>query len=182
VGGGGLAAILTAVAAALSFNYFHTQPYLSFDVAARQDVISVVLLGAAGVVVGEFGSRATNRARRAARLASEREDVDATLAGLALGAPVDETWADVRSLLRTYGGIDSAAFVALGHEPPDTRQADALRTYAVPVTCGRDPVGHLHVVIGSVEFDREVGALVQRAAILLGIALRAAPEVPHRLG
>ena len=48
VAGGRVPGTITAIVAALAFNLFHTQPYLSLEVAARQDVISVGLLAVAG--------------------------------------------------------------------------------------------------------------------------------------
>lgn len=64
------AAIVTSVAAALAFNFFHTRPYYTLRIAARVDVLSVVLLVVVGLAVGALAellrrSRMEAAARRA---------------------------------------------------------------------------------------------------------------------
>jgi K+-sensing histidine kinase KdpD len=73
--GGRLAGVLTAVVGALAFNYFHTQPYLSFEVAVRADAISVVLLGLVGLAVGDIGGRLYDRTRQLRDAQDELRDV-----------------------------------------------------------------------------------------------------------
>ena len=65
---------------ALAFNYFHTQPLLSFAVAARQDAISVILLAVVGGIVGETAARATALRRRAAAERSTMQRFDRLIA------------------------------------------------------------------------------------------------------
>jgi K+-sensing histidine kinase KdpD len=62
--GGRVAGLLTAVVGALAFNFFHTQPYLTFEVAVREDVISVLLCGLVGLAVGEVGGQLHERTRQ----------------------------------------------------------------------------------------------------------------------
>ena len=52
--GGRVAGVVTAVVAGLSFNFFHTQPYLSLDIDSREDIITTLLLVLIGLVVGEL--------------------------------------------------------------------------------------------------------------------------------
>ncbi len=68
--GGRVAGVVTAVVAGLSFNFFHTQPYLSLDIDSREDLITTLLLVVIGLVVGELaqffeGERRRGRAHHA---------------------------------------------------------------------------------------------------------------------
>src|SRR5262245_12506281 len=54
--GGRMAGALTSVAAALSFDYFHTQPYYNLRISDREDVIAAVLLLVVGLAVGELAA------------------------------------------------------------------------------------------------------------------------------
>ena len=52
-----LAAFVSAVAAALSFDFFLTRPYYSFRISGHQDLITELLLLVVGVAVGELAAR-----------------------------------------------------------------------------------------------------------------------------
>jgi hypothetical protein len=65
-GGTGVGA-LAAVVSALSFDFFHTEPYLSLTINSQDDVETTVLLLAVGLLVGAMASRAS-RARASAAL------------------------------------------------------------------------------------------------------------------
>lgn len=71
VGGGREAGATAAVLAALSFDFFHTRPYLQLPVASGDDVETTVLLLAVGLVVGHVA--ATGRRARHSAEASTRE-------------------------------------------------------------------------------------------------------------
>jgi K+-sensing histidine kinase KdpD len=72
------AAVLAAASAALGFNLFHTQPYLSFRISSSDDVETAVLLLLVGLIVGELALRG-RRAR--ALFTQERRDL-ASIRGL----------------------------------------------------------------------------------------------------
>lgn len=55
--GGRRAGMATSVVAVLAFNFFHTRPYLSFDVDAEHDLLTLVLLLAAGGAASEVAHR-----------------------------------------------------------------------------------------------------------------------------
>jgi uncharacterized protein DUF4118 len=57
--GGRPAGVLAAVIAALSFDFFHTRPYLSLTISDPEDILSTVLLLAVALVVGGLSARAT---------------------------------------------------------------------------------------------------------------------------
>ncbi len=60
-----VAAFVSAVAAALSFDFFLTRPYNSFRISGHQDLITEVLLLVVGVAVGELAARGRNHRREA---------------------------------------------------------------------------------------------------------------------
>ena len=65
--GGRAAGVITALAAVVSFDFFHTQPYLSLTIDSRDDIETTILLLIAGVIVGTLassGRRARSRATR----------------------------------------------------------------------------------------------------------------------
>lgn len=79
--GGRLAGVITAVIGALAFNYFHTQPYLTLEVAVREDVISVALCAIVGLAIGDVGGRLYERTQQLRRARHELEEARAQLAG-----------------------------------------------------------------------------------------------------
>jgi hypothetical protein len=66
VTGGRAAGVVGAISAALSFDFFHTQPYGSLTINSADDVETTVLLVIVGLVVGEIAVRA-----RRSRVAAE---------------------------------------------------------------------------------------------------------------
>ncbi|MCU1379102.1 MAG: hypothetical protein JWN29_2085, partial [Acidimicrobiales bacterium] len=69
--GGRSAGMTGAVAATLSFDFWHTRPYYTLRISAREDMETAVLLLIGGLVVGQIGARA--RASRAAVEAGRSE-------------------------------------------------------------------------------------------------------------
>jgi hypothetical protein len=65
VGGGRGAGAAAAVSAALSFDFFHTRPYLQLRIASRDDIETTALLLVVGLLVGHVAARAS-RARSSA--------------------------------------------------------------------------------------------------------------------
>ena len=64
--GGRFAGVATALAAAASFDFFLTRPYLSLAIKSGEDVLTTVLLLAAGLAVGQLAASRID-ARRTAR-------------------------------------------------------------------------------------------------------------------
>jgi len=67
--GGRQAGVVAAVSSALSFDFFHTRPYLQLRIASGNDVETTVLLLAVGLAVGHLASR-ERRARAIAEASS----------------------------------------------------------------------------------------------------------------
>jgi K+-sensing histidine kinase KdpD len=73
-----IAGVLAAVSAALAFNLFHTEPYLSLRIASSDDIETAVLLLLVGLIVSELALRG-RKAR--ALVTQERQDL-ASIQGL----------------------------------------------------------------------------------------------------
>jgi K+-sensing histidine kinase KdpD len=56
--GGRRAGAVVAVVAGISFDFFHTKPYGSFTISDGQEIITMVLLMAVGMAIGEIAIRA----------------------------------------------------------------------------------------------------------------------------
>lgn len=56
--GGRLAGAVSALAAALSFDFFQTEPYHTLRISSRDDIETAILLLIAGLVVGQIAARA----------------------------------------------------------------------------------------------------------------------------
>jgi hypothetical protein len=97
--GGRLAGAITSVAAAIAFDFFHTQPYYSLRIDKREDVIAAGLLLVIGLSVGQLAAwGASNReaASQHAQSATRLEDVAAVVAA---GAPLEDVWPVVQRAL-----------------------------------------------------------------------------------
>jgi K+-sensing histidine kinase KdpD len=97
--GGRVAGVVTAIAAAASFDFFHTKPYYDLRIDKREDVIAAALLLVMGVAVGQlavarYGIR--RDARLSARGAAYLEDVETVVAA---GADLEGVWPVVRRAL-----------------------------------------------------------------------------------
>ena len=69
--GGRAAGVITALAAVASFDFFHTQPYLSMTIDSRDDVETTMLLLVAGVIVGTLASSGRSARHRAGSASAE---------------------------------------------------------------------------------------------------------------
>lgn len=69
--GGRAAGMVTAIAAMVSFDFFHTRPYLSFTISSRDDVETTVLLLIAAVFVGTLATWGRSARGRAGASSAE---------------------------------------------------------------------------------------------------------------
>ena len=72
--GGRLPALVTALMAAISLNFFLTEPYLSLNIDKPDDVIAFVALAGCGLIAAAFGTR-RERLSESARRATQELDV-----------------------------------------------------------------------------------------------------------
>ena len=106
--GGRAAALLTAVAAALSLNFFLTKPYLRLTIHSRDDIIAFAGLGACGLLAAALGSQ---RSRRARDLAAARRHLDllhATLGQVEVAGPVEPALGRVLNALKSAYPVAAA--------------------------------------------------------------------------
>jgi K+-sensing histidine kinase KdpD len=97
--GGRLAGVLTAIAAAFAFDYFHTQPFYNLRISDREDIITAVLLLVVGVAVGELAVRRAASRREVQMHAQGASRLEEVAAVVAAGANLDEAWPVVRHAL-----------------------------------------------------------------------------------
>jgi K+-sensing histidine kinase KdpD len=97
--GGRLAGALTSIAAALSFDYFHTQPYYNLRINDREDIITALLLLVVGVCVGELAVLRADSRREAQMHAKGAGRLEVVAEVVAAGADLDEVWPVVRQAL-----------------------------------------------------------------------------------
>ena len=122
--GGRIAGLATALAAALSFDYFHTVPYNTLRINSARDIETVVLLLLVGAVVGEL-------AQRRERHRSERVASDDLLAGVLVvghlvseGFPLDVVWNTVKTALVRGFDLRGCRYEPFGTEAPALPRID----------------------------------------------------------
>jgi Domain of unknown function (DUF4118) len=118
--GGRLAGGVTSIAAAISFDFFHTKPYYNLRINNREDAISAAVLLVMGVAVGQLAVMHAQSGRELqvhARGASHLENVAAVVAG---GADLDTVWPVVRRALVDQLGLAGARFETSPYATPYT--------------------------------------------------------------
>ena len=101
VGGGRSAGAAAAVSAAVSFNFFHTVPYLTLEIDSADDIETTLLLLAVGLAVGQLASyrrhpaptheSTSDEIRRIHRVATVGEPGRHTSADMIMAAQVELT-------------------------------------------------------------------------------------------
>jgi hypothetical protein len=197
--GGRLAGVTAAVVAALSFNFFHTQPYLTLRIRDQDDVITVVLLLVVGLVVGELALWRRRSRTEAVVQAAGAHRLETVVADVAADSPIEETWRKVQDALVSELGAQSARF-SPGAGAPDlpllTRSGRVVPSLSkwtgngfalpellcIPVVSGTGVLGHVEIE-GSP--GRGVSLDERRVAIALldafAIALQHSPDQASRL-
>ncbi len=108
--GGRLAGVTTSVAAALSFNFFHTQPYYSLRISDRYDVTTTILLAVVGLAVGEIAVLSHRHEVVADEHATGARHLERVAALVAAGAAQTEVWDAVRAGLVGELGLGACRF------------------------------------------------------------------------
>ena len=161
--GGRAAGLIAALSAALSYNWFFTTPYSTLRIDSLSQVVTVVLLFAAGLLASLGGSA---RRRAGTRV---REDEDAIRAlhaishAVATGERPDRVAAeqllvllDARAVQVVRDGGQRDRLVAAAGEPLGELDLEALPHLDEE---GRIPFGHLRSVGGTLVLPAE-GAVV----------------------
>jgi Domain of unknown function (DUF4118) len=116
--GGRLAGVVAAVMATLSFDFFHTEPYLSLRITSQDDVETALTLLGVGLLVGTVASQA-HRARSSAdeqrdELRSIHRVAELAASGVPAGLVVEAACSELTSLM----GLRSCTF-STGPGPRD---------------------------------------------------------------
>jgi K+-sensing histidine kinase KdpD len=98
--GGRAAALVTAVVAALSLNFFLTKPYLRLTIHGRDDIIAFVGLAACGLLAAALGSSRSRRARELESTRGHLELLHASLGQLEAAGPVEPSLGRMLNALR----------------------------------------------------------------------------------
>jgi len=118
--GGRVAGVTTSIVAALSFNFFHTEPHYSLRISDRFDIITTVLLVVVGLVVGEIAVLSHRHEVVADEHATGARHLERVAALVAQGADEDDVWEAVRAGLTAEMGLESCRFdpgLGLSHLP-----------------------------------------------------------------
>jgi two-component system sensor histidine kinase KdpD len=126
--GGRGPALVTALIAAMSLNFFLTEPYLTLAISKTDDIIAFVALAGCGLIAAAFGSRRERLSARAGR--ADRELT--TLAGFAEQVRSGRPPAELLQALRAefdLGGLvlRDASGRLLAAAPPDAASRSAPR-------------------------------------------------------
>jgi K+-sensing histidine kinase KdpD len=174
---GRAAGFATGVVAAVSFNFFHTQPYESLRIADGRDVATVIMLVGIGIVVSEVSHRRREAGRTTRARVRDEHSLEATASRIAHGASSDEVWSEVRSSITTILGLSACRFEAGDTTLPVIERSGSLvarqmrwdrdgfvlaGATAIPVAYGERTFGHLVLVPG----EHSASTLETRRAVL----------------
>jgi Domain of unknown function (DUF4118) len=105
--GGRYAGVLTGVVGALSFDFFHTQPYGTLRINNAKDIETVVLLLLIGALAGELTHLRDSHRQEKAEADGLLETVLAVSHVAASGGSVDDVWQSVKeALIHELGPVD----------------------------------------------------------------------------
>ena len=96
--GGNVAAVSSAMVAALSFDFLHTEPYLSLKISDLSDVLVTVLLLVVGLIVGGLAA-SRNRDRRRSHTGSDADSQLRRVLTTARASTAEDTQLAVRAEL-----------------------------------------------------------------------------------
>ena len=111
--GGRVAGIITALAAVASFDFFHTQPYLSMTIDSRDDIETTVLLLIAAVLVGTIASAGRTARRQAGSAQTEIRRIHHVAEAAATGSDAADVIATAQDELRGLLSLRDCRFEAL---------------------------------------------------------------------
>jgi hypothetical protein len=114
--GGRTAGVITALAAVVSFDFFHTEPYLSLAIDSRDDIETTILLLVAGVIVGTLASSGRRARSRASDARSEIKRIHRVAEVAASGADVATVIRSAQDELRALLTLHEIWFEAIPFE------------------------------------------------------------------
>jgi len=184
------AAITTAVAAALTFNFFHTEPYHSLRIHDPGDVVIVALLLGLGVAISDVTGWIRRRERFARQHAIADQAASQVLHLLEVDRPITEIWPPLASSLldelsfatcRFVSGTDiQLSIVADSHG----RDTEGQATFVLPAAGAAVPIHSAGHTVGFLVITPQRGhtALTVRRSVVLALAATVASAVTAALG
>jgi hypothetical protein len=110
--GGRLAAVCSAISAALCFDFFFTQPYLSLRIAGSNDLTSMFVLLVVALIAAEVGIRARRGSTAAREARSDLDRLVRVIEIAARGAEIDDVVSSVRAELIGLFGLVECTYEA----------------------------------------------------------------------
>ncbi len=163
--GGRAAGIVSAIVAALSFNFVFTKPYLSLRVASSGDIATVMVLAVVALIAAELGVRA-RRGGVAAREARSELDRMYRLAEMsARGADLDDVVSSARAELIGLFGLEDCIYESARTGPELPRFGNRGAFERARLVAAGDfllPVGGVEISVRG--RGRDLGRLVLYAA------------------
>ena len=111
--GGRAAGMITALAAVLSFDFFHTRPYLSLTIDSRDDIETTILLLVAGIIVGTVASSGRRARLQAADARTEIRRIHHVAEVAAGGADAATVIGTAQDELRALLSLRESRFEAM---------------------------------------------------------------------
>jgi K+-sensing histidine kinase KdpD len=153
---GRVAGLLTAAVAAISFNFFHTQPYHSLRVHESRDVVIIALLLVLGFVVSDITAWRRRRDAIAFRHGTAAEAPQRITEMLQSPQPVGAVWPAIATMIMDQLTLADVSFVPGSHtDLPLISRTGALHAgvddgfvlpshgAAMPIVSGNNTLGHL---------------------------------------
>ena len=116
--GGRTAGVVTALSAVLSFDFFHTRPYLSLSIDSRDDIETTVLLLAVGLIVGTIATAGRSARRREGAARTEIRRIHRVAEAAAAGDEPAAVVAVAQDELRELLTLRECRFEALPYRDP----------------------------------------------------------------
>jgi hypothetical protein len=191
--GGRAATVLGSVSGALSFGYFHTEPYGHWQIAHARDVETTVLIVLVGVFVGELTLRVSHHRAAAARGSADLAVLAETAELMAVGDDPGLVVAAVAGeLVRLLGLVDcefsaeppSGSVPWVGRDgarsgPGPLATIDPAPAFDLPVWVQGQVLGHYRMTFRSgAEPPADRLGLAVSLADQAGAALAVAPPTP----
>ncbi|HEX4983187.1 MAG TPA: DUF4118 domain-containing protein [Ilumatobacteraceae bacterium] len=172
------AAMTTAFAAAITFNFFHTEPYHSLRIHDPGDVVIVALLLGLGVAISDVTGWIRRRERFVRQHAIADDAARQVLALLEVDRPITDVWPTLASSLldelsfatcRYVGGTDIEMSIVADSQG---RETEAQATFVLPAAGAAVPIRSAGRSLGFLVITPLHGhtALTVRRSVVLALA------------
>lgn len=108
---------VVGIVAALSYNFFHTQPYRTLRISSGKDVLTVCLLTVTGIFVGQLTAIRHRMTDQAVSQTAELRRLHRVISMVGSGAPLNDVWSAVRAALVADLGVTDVQFEPAGVGP-----------------------------------------------------------------